>query len=253
MGAKENRKVALVTGGSTGIGRASALAFSRQGAKVAIADVAIDTGEETVRMIRKAGGEAHFIPCDVSKGKEVKAMIDKTIEVYGRLDWALNNAGVEGAQLPIGDYPEEICIQVFSIDLMGVWWCMKYEIPQMLKQGGGAIVNMASAAGLVGVPGDSPYTAAKHGVIGMTKSVALEYGKSNIRVNAICPGAIQTQTLERVLAKNPEGGKKLVESTPLGRIGLPGEIASAVVWLCSDAASFVTGHALAVDGGFTAQ
>lgn len=253
MGVKEPRKVALVTGGSTGIGRATALAFARQGAKVVIADVAVDTGEETARMVREAGGEAVFILCDVSKSTEVRAMIDKTIEVYGCLDWAFNNAGVEGAQLPIGDYPEEICIRVFSIDLMGVWWCMKYEIPQMLKQGGGVIVNMASAAGLVGVPGDSPYTAAKHGVIGMTKAVALEYGKSKIRVNAICPGVIQTQILERVLAKNPEVGKKLVEDTPLGRIGLPDEIAGAVVWLCSDAASFVTGHALAVDGGFTAQ
>jgi NAD(P)-dependent dehydrogenase (short-subunit alcohol dehydrogenase family) len=253
MGAKGDTKVVLVTGGSTGIGRAAALAFAKQGTKVAIADVAVDSGEETIQRIRKAGGEAFFIPCDVSKVAEVKAMINKTVEVYGCLNWAFNNAGVEGAQLPIGDYPEEICMQVFNTDLMGVWFSMKYEIPQMLKQGGGVIVNMASAAGLIGVPGDSPYTAAKHGVVGMTKAVALEYGKSNIRVNAICPGVTQTEILERVLAKNPEGGKKLVESTPLGRLASPDEIASVAVWLCSDAASFITGHALAVDGGFTAQ
>ena len=253
MGEKEKRKVVLVTGGSTGIGRASALAFAKEGAMVAIADVAIDTGEETTRMVKEAGGKAIFIPCDVSKVVEVKAMINKTIEAYGRLDWAFNNAGVEGAQLPIVDYPQEVCNQVFSVDLMGVWLCMKYEIPQMLKQGGGAIVNTASAAGLVGVPGDSPYSAAKHGVVGMTKAVAIEYGKSNIRVNAICPGAIKTQMFNRVLSRDPEGTKKLIETAPMPRFGSPEEVARVVVWLCSDAASFITGHALAVDGGFTAQ
>lgn len=203
---------------------------------VAIADVAIDMGEETARMVKQAGGEATFIPCDVSQVVEVKAMINKTVEVYGRLDWAFNNAGVEGAQLPIVEYPQEICNRVFGVDLMGVWLCMKYEIPQMLKQGSGAIVNTASAAGLVGVPGDSPYSAAKHGVIGMTKAVAIEYGKSNIRVNAICPGAIKTQMFDRMLSKDPEGGKKLLESAPVARFGSPDEVASVVglvVFRCS--------------------
>lgn len=252
MKVKEKRIVALVTGGSSGIGRASALAFAREGATVAIADVAIDTGEETARMIKQNGGQAMFVPCDVSKAVEVKAMIDKIVEVYGRLDWALNNAGIEGALLPIVDYPIEACSRLLSIDLMGVWLCMKYEIRKMLRQGGGVIVNMASAAGLVGVPGDSPYSAAKHGVIGMTKAVALEYAKSNIRVNAICPGSTKTQMSDRISAKDPVRQKEHLENTPLGRIGLPEEIASVVVWLCSDAASFVTGHALAVDGGLTA-
>ena len=252
MKVKEKRIVALVTGGSSGIGRASALAFARKGATVAIADVATDTGDETARMIKQNGGQAMFVRCDVSKAVEVKAMIDKIVEVYGRLDWALNNAGIEGALLPIVDYPIEACSHLLSIDLMGVWLCMKYEISKMLRQGGGVIVNMASAAGLVGVPGDSPYSAAKHGVIGMTKAVALEYAKSNIRVNAICPGSTKTQMSDRISAKDPVRQKEHLENTPLGRIGLPEEIASVVVWLCSDAASFVTGHALAVDGGLTA-
>ena len=253
MGESENSKVVLVTGGSTGIGRAAALALGNKGARVAVADIAVAGGEETVRMITEAGGEAIFVRCDVSRAEEVEAMVNRVIEAYGRLDWAFNNAGVEGALLPIVEYPQEVCNRVLSVDLMGVWLCMKYEIPHMLKAGGGVIVNTASAAGLVGVPGDSPYSAAKHGVIGMTKAVALEYGRSNIRVNAICPGVVKTEMFNRVLSKDPEIGTKQLETTPIGRFGAPEEIASVVLWLFSEAASFVTGHAMAVDGGFTAQ
>jgi len=253
MGESENRKVVLVTGGSTGIGRAAALALGNKGARVAVADIAVTGGEETARMITEAGGEAVFVRCDVSRAEEVEAMVNRAIETYGRLDWAFNNAGVEGALLPIVEYPQEVCNRVLSVDLMGVWLCMKYEIPHMLKAGGGVIVNTASAAGLVGVPGDSPYSAAKHGVIGMTKAVALEYGRSNIRVNAICPGVVKTEMFNRVLSKDPEIGTKQLETTPIGRFGAPEEIAGVVLWLFSEAASFVTGHAMAVDGGFTAQ
>jgi NAD(P)-dependent dehydrogenase (short-subunit alcohol dehydrogenase family) len=253
MAGRLDGKIALITGGGSGIGRASALAFAREGAKVVVADVVVKGGEETVGMIKKAGGEAIFVKADVSKAAEVEAMVNEAIETYGRLDCAHNNAGIEGTWVTTAEYTEENWDRVMAINLKGVWLCMKYEIPQMLKQGGGSIVNTASGAGLVGVPQASAYVASKHGVVGLTKAAALEYAKSGIRVNAVCPGVIRTPMLERVLSSQPRMAETITAMEPVGRMGTPEEIAEAVVWLCSEAASFVTGHAMAVDGGYVAQ
>lgn len=246
-------KVALITGGSSGIGRASALAFAREGAKVVVADVLVDGGQETVRLIQAAGGQGLFIKTDVSKAAEVEALIKQTVATYGRLDCAYNNAGVEGTFVTTTEYTEADWDRVIAINLKGVWLCMKYEIAQMLQQGGGAIVNTASGAGLVGVAGLSAYVASKHGVVGLTKTAALEYAKAGIRVNAVCPGVIETPMVARLTNSRPDLGEALVAGEPMGRVGKPEEIAEAAVWLCSDAASFVTGHAMSVDGGYVAQ
>lgn len=248
-----NNKVALVTGGSSGIGRASALAFSTAGAKVVVADVTVDGGQETVAMIKKAGGEASFIETDVSKANEVEALVKQTVEIYGRLDCAHNNAGVEGTLSPLHESVEEVWDKVINVNLKGVWLCLKYQTLQMLKQGGGAIVNTASVAGLIGMQGTGIYSASKHGVIGLTKTAALEVAQANIRVNAVCPGAIDTPMVQRGFAQMPDIENIIVASHPIGRIGKPEEVAQTVVWLCSDAASFITGVAMPVDGGFTAQ
>jgi NAD(P)-dependent dehydrogenase (short-subunit alcohol dehydrogenase family) len=246
-------KVALVTGGSSGIGRAAASAFAGEGANVVVADVLVEGGEETVRMIKEAGGEAIFVKTDVSKATEVEALIKKAVETYGRLDCAINNAGVEGTMAPTADCTEENWDCTININLKGVWLCMKYEIPQMLKQGGGAIVNMASVAGLVGLQGLPAYCASKGGVVQLTRTAALEYARAGIRVNAVCPGVIRTPLVDRLIAAQPEMEEALTAMEPVGRTGKPEEVAEAVVWLCSDAASFVTGHAMVVDGGFAAQ
>lgn len=246
-------KVALVTGAGSGIGRASALAFAREGAKTVVADVVVEGGEETVRMIKEAGGEALFVKTDVSKAAEVEALIQKVVETYGRLDYAHNNAGIEGTMAPTADCTEENWDRTISINLKGVWLCMKYEIPQMLKQGGGAIVNTASVAGLVGFQGLPAYAASKGGVVQLTRVAALEYAKAGIRVNAVCPGVIRTPMVERLLSGQPEAEAGFIAMEPVGRMGKPEEIAEAVVWLCSDAASFVTGHPMVVDGGLVAQ
>ena len=246
-------KVALITGAGSGIGRASALAFAREGAKVAVADIVVEGGEETVRMVKEAGGEAFFIRVDVSNAADVEAMVNTVVDTYGRIDCAYNNAGIEGRLASTDEYPEDVFDKVIDINLTGVWLCMKYELPHMLKQGGGAIVNTASGAGLIGVSGMSAYVASKHGVIGLTKTAALEYAKSGIRVNAVCPGLIQTPMVERITAEQPQLGEALVAAEPVGRTGKPEEIAESVVWLSSDAASFVTGHAMSVDGGYVAQ
>ncbi len=246
-------KVALITGAGSGIGRASALAFAREGAKVAVADIVVEGGEETVRMVTEAGGEAFFIKADVSNAAEVEAMVNTVVETYGRIDCAYNNAGIEGQLASTDEYSEDVFDKVIGINLTGVWLCMKYELPHMLKQGSGSIVNTASGAGLIGVSGMSAYVASKHGVVGLTKTAALEYAKSGIRVNAVCPGLIQTPMMERITNDQPQLGEALVAAEPIGRTGRPEEIAESVVWMCSDAASFVTGHAMSVDGGFVAQ
>ena len=246
-------KVALITGAGSGIGRASALAFAREGARVAVADIVVEGGEETVRMVQEAGGEAFFIKVDVANAADVEAMVNTVVDTYGRIDCAYNNAGIEGRLASTDAYPEDVFDKVIAINLTGVWLCMKYELPHMLKQGSGAIVNTASGAGLIGVAGMSAYVASKHGVVGLTKTAALEYAKSGIRVNAVCPGLIQTPMVERITAEQPQLGEALVAAEPIGRTGKPEEIAESAVWLCSDAASFVTGHAMSVDGGFVAQ
>ncbi len=246
-------KIALVTGSGSGIGRASALAFAREGAQVVVSDVSVAGGEETVRLIQQGAGEAVFVKADVSRPAEVEALIAKTVETYGRLDCAHNNAGIAGRTARVADDTEENWDQILAINLKGVWLCMKYEIPAMLQHGGGAIVNTASGAGLIGVKRMPAYVASKHGVVGLTKTAALEYAKSGIRVNAVCPGVIKTPMVERVTGGRPDILDKMIAAEPIGRSGQPEEIAEAVVWLCSDAASFVTGHAMAVDGGAVAQ
>lgn len=246
-------KVALVTGGGSGIGRASSLAFAREGAKVVVADVTVASGEETVSLIKQSGGEALFVKTDVSKAAEVEALVNAAVTTFGRLDCAHNNAGIEGAAATTVNYGAEDWDRVIAINLTGVWLCMKYEIPQMLKNGGGAIVNTASTAGLVGYKGGSAYVASKHGVVGLSKTAALEYAKAGIRVNALCPGAIDTPMMGRITNHRDDWAAKMASSEPLGRMAQPSEMAEVVVWLCSDAASFVTGHALAADGGITAQ
>jgi NAD(P)-dependent dehydrogenase (short-subunit alcohol dehydrogenase family) len=246
-------KVALVTGGSSGIGRATAQIFAREGAKVVVADVVVEGGEETVRLINAAGGEAIFVKTDVAQSADVEAMVKKAVETYGRLDCAFNNAGIEGALQPTSEYDESVWDRVLSINLRGLWLCMKAELRQMLSQGSGAIVNTASAAGLVAVPGLSAYVAAKHGVVGLTKTAALEYAKAGIRVNAVCPGGVDTPMVRRVFGNNPQFAEAAASAEPVGRLAQPAEIGEAVVWLCSDAASFVTGLPMAVDGGMVAQ
>jgi NAD(P)-dependent dehydrogenase (short-subunit alcohol dehydrogenase family) len=212
-----------------------------------------DGGQQTVHLITEKGGEAIFVRTDVSQAVEVQALISTAVETYGRLDCAHNNAGIAGGVRALtAEYPEERWHQVIAVNLTGVWLCMKYEIPQMLHQGGGTIVNTASAAGLVGTRGTSAYVASKHGVVGLTKTAALEYAQQGIRVNCVCPGVIHTPMTERGLS-DPELRERIIATEPIGRVETPEEVAEAVVWLCSDAASFVTGHTMTVDGGYVAQ
>jgi NAD(P)-dependent dehydrogenase (short-subunit alcohol dehydrogenase family) len=253
MAGRLEGKIALVTGGGSGIGQATALAFAREGAKVVVADILVEGGEATVSQIKNGGGDAIFVKTDVSQDAEVEAMVQKAVATYGRLDCAFNNAGIAGAAARTADYTQKQWDRVIGINLTGVWLCMKYEIAQMVKQGGGAIVNTASVAGLVGFRHGPAYVAAKHGVVGLTKTAALEYAKANIRVNAVCPGVIQTPMFERGLKVDPRIGETMSAREPIGRLGKPEEIAEAVVWLCSEAASFVTGLPMAVDGGWVAQ
>ena len=247
-------KVALITGGGSGIGKASALAFARKGARVVIADVDVAGGEGTVGEIEAVGGQGIFVKTDVSRSSDVESMVGKTLEEYGQLDCAFNNAGIEGAVgVPIFDYEEDNWDQVIDINLKGVWLCMKYELAHMRKQGSGTIVNTASVAGLVGGSFGAAYYASKHGVVGLSKAAAIECGRTGIRVNAVCPGVIRTEMADRLIDNNEAVETGVTSLHPLGRLGLPDEVANTVVWLSSDSASFVTGQALAVDGGFVAQ
>ena len=246
-------KVALVTGAGSGIGRATALAFAREGASVVVADIAAESGTQTVARIRDTGGDATFVQVDVSQAVEVEALVRTTVQTYGRLDYAHNNAGIEGVLAPLLDYPDEVFDRVLAVNLKGVWLCLKREISQMLAQGGGAIVNTASVAGLRGSPTLPAYNVSKFGVVGLTKSVALAYASRGVRINAVCPGVIDTPMVGRADELTQGGFSERGRArTPLSRLGSPEEVAAAVTWLCSDAASFLTGVALPVDGGLTA-
>lgn len=246
-------RVALITGGGSGIGRATALAFAREGASVVIGDVDFEGAEATRDMIQSAGRKALAIRADVSRTPDVEALVGEAVGCYGRLDCAFNSAGTEGIVAPLADYTEEAWDRVIGINLKGVWLCMKYELLQMQAQGGGAIVNAASVMGLVAMAGGPAYVASKHGVVGLTKSAALAYAQARIRVNAVCPGFIESPMTDRLFTRDPDRREFVVARHPAGRMGTPDEIAAAVMWLCSDAASFVTGHTLTVDGGYVAQ
>jgi NAD(P)-dependent dehydrogenase (short-subunit alcohol dehydrogenase family) len=253
MAGKLQGKIALVTGGGSGIGRATSLILAREGAKVMIADYVPAGGEGTVKMIKEQGGDAAFIHADVAVTKQVEATISKTVETYGRIDCAFNNAGIEGRMNDTAADSEENFDRIIAINLKAVWLCMKYEIPQMLKQGGGAIVNTASVAGLVGFERLPAYVASKHGVIGLTKTASLEFAQKNIRVNCVCPGVIQTPMVARLMDSGNMNEQEMVQGEPVGRFGKPEEIGEGVLWLMSDAASFVTGHPLVIDGGWVAR
>lgn len=241
----------LVTGGSFGIGQATAIAFALRGARVVVADRVED--KETCDRIRALDGEAIFVQCDVSDEESVQRLVAKTIQHFGSLDYAFNNAGIEGESAPTHTCTTANWDSTIAVNLKGVWLCSKYEIIEMLKRGKGCIVNNASIAGLVGFQNIPAYVAAKHGVIGLTKNAALEYARFGIRVNAVCPGVIKTPMVDRFTGHDKEVEKQFANMEPIGRLGQPEEVAEAVVWLCSDAASFVTGHSLAVDGGWLAK
>jgi NAD(P)-dependent dehydrogenase (short-subunit alcohol dehydrogenase family) len=253
MAGRVEGKVALITGGGSGIGRATALLFGREGAKVVVADYNAEGGERTVKTIKEAGRTAVFHAADVSNPQDVDGLMHKIVETYGRLDCAFNNAGIEGHMATTPDCSIENWNRVIAINLTGVFLCMKYEIPLMLRHGGGSIVNTSSGAGLVGLSGMPAYVAAKHGVSGLTKAAALEFAQKGIRVNAVCPGFIHTPMVDRVLDKGTFSEEQIFAAEPMHRMGKPEEIAEAVLWLCSEASSFVTGLPMPVDGGYVAQ
>ncbi len=245
-------KVVLVTGGSSGIGQVTALAFAHKNATVIVSDINIEGGENTIKLIKSKGRNASFIKADVSQKSEVKSLIKDVINKFGRLDYAFNNAGIDNPPKLLTKLREKTWDRVINVNLKGVWLCMKYEIPQMVKQGGGAIVNMSSTAGIDGQYGMSIYSASKHGVLGLTKSAAIEFASKNVRINAVCPGLIKTPILNTLFENIPNFEVRAKKEHPIGRIGNPKEVADAVVWLCSQEASFITGHALSIDGGILA-
>lgn len=251
--AKSSSKVVLITGGSSGIGRAAAVAFARNGARVVIAARRRAEGEETLRLVEAAGSEGQFVPADVRHASEVRATVEACVEAYGGLDYAFNNAGIEGTGfVKTADYDEETFRQVIDVNLTGVFLSMKYQIPALLARGGGAIVNMSSVAGLIGGGVGVAYHASKHGVVGLTKSAALEYARAGIRINAVCPAVITTDMASRLFHTDPGIAEDIVAAHPVGRLGTVDEVADAVVWLCSDQASFITGETLRIDGGMLA-
>lgn len=245
-------KVALVTGAASGIGRSTAQLYARDGAKVVVSDIDEAGGQETVRLIEDAGGEALFVKTDVSNPADCQAMVRQAVERFGRLDYACNNAGIGGEQNPTADYSVEGWQKLIGINLSGVFYSMKYEIPEMLKVGGGAIINVASILGRVAFVGAPAYVSAKHGVVGLTRDAAIEYGQQGIRVNAVCPGFIRTPMIA-ALEEDEETYNQLVSLHPIGRLGEPEEVAELIIWLSSDKASFVTGSCYAVDGGYLAR
>jgi NAD(P)-dependent dehydrogenase (short-subunit alcohol dehydrogenase family) len=252
MSAELQNKIALVTGGTTGIGRETAVLFAKHGAKVVISGRREVEGNETIALVRAAGGDGLFVKSDVSKSADVHSLVQKTVEKFGRIDLLFNNAGVEGQWKPIIEQTEEDWNSVIDINLKGTWLCLKFVIQHMLKQGtGGAIVNMSSVAGLMGAAGAAIYVASKHGVIGLTRTAALEYATKGIRVNAVCPAVIETAMADRAFG-DPEVSKRILAQHPIGRFGKPIEIAEAVLWLCSDKSSFMTGHYITLDGGMLA-
>ena len=251
-----NQKVSIVTGGSSGIGRATAVALAKQGVKVIVAARRVKEGEETVDLIKEAGSDGIFIKTDVANEDDVRSLVEKTVKAYGRLDFAFNNAGMEFVQsltTPSVEQSADIFDQLMNINVKGVWLSMKYEIPEMIRNGGGAIVNMSSIAGVMGWPQFSIYVASKHAVLGLTKSAAIEYAKSGIRINAVAPGGVETDMFKQTVGENHQFLDTFKSMHPIGRFGNPDEIANAVVWLLSDKASFVLGHTLLVDGGMVSR
>lgn len=246
-------KVALVTGASSGIGRSTAIAFSREGASVAVLDVDEQGAQTTVEAIVDEGLKARFFKCDVSNEAEVKDVFKQVKEQFGNVDAAFNNAGIEGEQAPMADSDTENLDKLLNINVKGVYFCLREELKMMLEQGGGAIVNCSSVAGMIGFPGLPHYVTSKHGVAGLTKNTALEYAQQNIRANAVSPGPIETPMIDRIMGEDEEFKKQILAGVPMGRLGKPWEVAEAVIWLCSDKASFITGQVLATDGGWVAQ
>lgn len=246
-------KVCLVTGAGSGIGKATALAFAREGARVVVAELNTVAGEATLAEIQAMGREALFVAVDISQREQVENMVAVAVGRFGRLDCAVNSAGIAGTvSLPTHEYPEDLWLQMISVNLTGTWYCVKAQLAQMLKQGGGIIVNISSAAGLRGQPENVPYAASKHGIVGITRTAAIEYATKNIRINALCPTAIETPMLmegRRKLAYNPEARQKAIDYQAMKRMGQPDEVADVALWLCSDESTFMTGHALPVDGG----
>jgi NAD(P)-dependent dehydrogenase (short-subunit alcohol dehydrogenase family) len=253
MSQKLSGKVALVTGGTSGIGRATAIAYAQQQVKVVVVGRRMDEGEETVRLIHEAGGEAIFVQADVTKEADVEAMVDKAVSVFGRLDIAFNNAGTVGENPSLIEQTEAEYDRIMNVNAKGVWLSMKHEIAQMLKQGSGAIVNTASGVGVVALPAVPLYTASKHAVVGLTKAAALQYAKAGIRINVVAPGAIETDMFEAATGGQDEAKEYMASLHPIGRVGTPLEVANAVLFLSSDMASFITGETLMVDGGYVAQ